>query len=146
MVSNMIMASNMIMIKLSLGSLLFFLVIACTSNSKNTANVNVKKKRIDTCIYYNRYDAHQIVSNLGCQNCHVPYGDRMSKKILTFSELSTMDSLKLVDYTFTKKHKGWFSKTGPCKDAKMDTLSDCEIRNAIRYIKDSGRNIPVPSQ
>lgn len=57
-----------------------------------------------------------------------------------------MDSVKLVSYAFTKKHKGWYGKTGTFKDAKMDTLSDCEIKSAIRYIKDAGRSIAIPGQ
>jgi len=66
----------------------------------------------------------------------------MDKNIFTFQEISNMDSLKLIDYAFTKKHKGWYSKSGTFKGSKMDTLSDCEIKSVIRYIKDAGRAIP----
>lgn len=135
------MVSNII--KLSLGSLLVLVVFACTNGSKNTKNIT-PKKIVDTCRYY-RYDARQIVSNLGCYNCHVRTDERLFK-IITFSELSKIDSLKIIDYAFTKKHKGWYSKTGTFKKSRMDTLSDCEIKSAIRYIKDYNRNIPMPNQ
>ncbi|WP_157263331.1 hypothetical protein [Pedobacter sp. R20-19] len=49
----------------------------------------------------------------------------------------------LIDYAFTKKHKGLYSKTGTFKASRMDTLSDCEIKSVIRYIKDFGRDIPM---
>nr|WP_315421277.1 hypothetical protein [uncultured Pedobacter sp.] len=139
------MVSNVI--KLSLGSLLFFAMLACTTKPKNIANGSIKKKVIDTCRYY-AYDAHQIVSNLGCWKCHLRIlpEQKYDRGWATFNDLARMDSLKLVNYTFTKKHKGWFSKNGPYKDAKMDTLSECEIRSVIRYIKDSGRDIAIPSQ
>ena len=134
------MDSNII--KLSLGSsILLLLVISCQDNN------NPIEKTVNICKYY-RYDAHQIVSNLGCQNCHLPYvaGQKDDRGWATFNDLAIMDSLKLVNYTFTKKHKGWYSKTGTYKEAKMDTLNECEIKSVIRYIKDSGRDIPMSSQ
>ncbi|RLJ77198.1 hypothetical protein [Pedobacter alluvionis] len=135
------MVSNTI--RLSLGSLLILSMLACRSKPDNVTHI-APKKTIDTCRYY-RYDARHIVSNLGCYNCHVRTDERLFK-IITFSELSTIDSLKIIDYAFTKKHKGWYSKTGTFKKSRMDTLSDCEIKSAIRYIKDYNRNIPMPNQ
>ncbi|MCX2583083.1 hypothetical protein [Pedobacter sp. MR22-3] len=70
----------------------------------------------------------------------------MKNGSITFRGLAAMDSLKLIDYAFTKKHKGWYSKNGDFKTARMNTLSDCEIRSVIRYIKDFGRDIPMPTQ
>ncbi len=96
------MVSNTI--KLSLGSLLFFVMLACINKSKNNKLIT-KKITVDSCNYY-KYDARQIVSNLSCYNCHLRTDERLDNNIPTFSELSAMDSLKLVDYTFTKKHKG----------------------------------------
>ncbi|TCO23686.1 hypothetical protein EV200_105155 [Pedobacter psychrotolerans] len=103
------------------------------------------RKDIDTCRYY-RYDAGRIVSNLGCTNCHLltDVERKNDKGWTTFEGLALMDSLKLLDYTFTKKHKGWYADTGSYKGVKMDTLNDCEIRSLIRYIKDFGRDIPMP--
>ena len=135
------MVSNTI--RLSLGSLLILSMLACRSKPDSVTNI-APKKTIDTCRYY-RYDARHIVSNLGCYNCHVRTDERLFK-IITFSELSKIDSLKIIDYAFTKKHKGWYSKTGTFKKSRMDTLSDCEIKSAIRYIKDYNRNIPMPNQ
>ncbi len=57
-----------------------------------------------------------------------------------------MDSLKLINYVFKKKHKDWYSKNGTFKAARMDTLSECEIKSVIRYIKDQGRDTPMSSQ
>jgi len=57
-----------------------------------------------------------------------------------------MDSLKLIDFVFTKKHKGWYGKTGTFKTPRMDTLSECQIKSVIRYIKDQGRDIPMSNQ
>jgi hypothetical protein len=139
------MGSNTI--KLSFVSLLLIAILSCTTKPKKITNVNVTKKVIDTCRYY-AYDAHQIVSNLGCWNCHLRIlpQQKDDRGWPTFNDLATMDSLKLVNYTFIKKHKGWYSKIGTYKAAKMDTLSECEIKSVIRYIKDSGRDIPLPSQ
>ena len=135
------MVSNII--RLSLGSLLLVIFISCNNKRKygNEKRVSIENK----CNYY-QYDAHQTVSNLGCQNCHVIYGERIGQNFLTFTELSLMDSLKLVKYAFINKHRGWYSKTGTFRASRMDTLSDCEIKSAIRYIKDAGRSIAIPSQ
>jgi len=137
------MVSNTI--KLSLGSLFVLLFFNCKNTEKR--NKNVIKISADTCRYY-RYDAGQIISNLGCKNCHLSLNIEKidDKGSTTFRGLAAMDSLKLIDYAFTKKHKGWYSKSGPLKSAKMDTLSKCEIKGVIRYIKDFGRDIPVSSQ
>jgi hypothetical protein len=56
-----------------------------------------------------------------------------------------MDSLKLVNYAFTKKHKGWYGKNGTFKASKMDTLNKCEIKSVIRFIKDYTRDTPPMS-
>lgn len=139
------MVSNII--RLSFVNLLLIAILSCTTKPKKTTKMSVTKKVIDTCRYY-AYDAHQIVSNLGCWNCHLRIlpEQKDDRGWATFNDLAIMDSLKLVNYTFTKKHKDWFSKNGPYKDAKIDTLSECEIRSVIRYIKDSGRDIPMSSQ
>jgi len=136
------MVSNLI--KLCLGIILLLLIYTCQSTTRNTEII--PKLPIDSCRFY-RYDANQIVSNLGCQNCHlmlVP-GEKDDRGWATFSDLVSKDSLKLIDYVFNKKHKGWYSKTGTFKASQMDTLSDCEIRNVIRFIKDFGRDVPMPS-
>lgn len=132
------MVSNTI--KLSLGSTLLLLAFACL----NPKQENVNLEAIDTC-KYNRYNTGQIISNLGCKNCHIQQILRM-ENIPTFSELSNIDSLKLMSYVFKRKHKGWYSKNGTFKAARMDTLSECEIKSVIRYIKDQGRDKPMSSQ
>jgi len=131
------MVSNLI--KLSLGSILLFFAFSCIYTKKKTI-----AKNTNNCEYI-RYNIGQTISNLGCKNCHIEQILGM-ENILTFNELSKLDSLALINYTFTKKHNGWYSKDGDFKSARMDTLSVCEIRNIIRYIKDSGRDIPMPTQ
>ncbi|GAA4208990.1 hypothetical protein GCM10022289_33790 [Pedobacter jeongneungensis] len=131
------MVSNII--KLSLGSIL--LVYFSCQNADNN-KINVKVSPIDACKYY-RYDAGQTISNLGCKNCHLLSDMEIKddRGWATFGGLAKMDSLKLIDYVFKKKHKGWYSKNGTFKTARMDTLTDCEIKSVIRYIKDYGRDI-----
>lgn len=132
-------------IKLSLGSVLISFAFACSNGIKN--NDDIKKKNEDTCKYY-RYDAGQIISNLGCKNCHIRMSieEKDEYGAITFLGLAAMDSLKLINYVFDKKHKGWYSKNGTFKAARMDTLSECEIKSVIRYIKDQGRDIPMSTQ
>jgi len=132
------MVSNII--KLSLGSILFLFTAACLNKPLSNQKTLGKGKIVDTCRYY-AYDVHQIVSNLGCYNCHVRTNERLFE-IPTFSEISIIDSLKLLKYTFTKKHKGWYDKSGTFKKSRMDTLSDCEVKSVIRYIKDYNRDTP----
>jgi len=127
-------------IKLSLGSTLLLLAFACL----NPKQENVNLAPIDTC-KYNRYNTGQVISNLGCKNCHIQQIIRM-ENIPTFGEIANIDSLKLTNYVFTKKHKGSYSKNGTFKTTIMDNLNECEIKNVIRYIKDSGRDIPMSSQ
>lgn len=132
-------------IRRSLGSLLFLLAAACSNTAQNNGNLN--KKNVDTCKYY-RYNAGQIISNLGCKNCHIRMSVEKKDKygVITFIGLAAIDSLKLINYAFTKRHKDWYSKSGTFKNVRMDTLSDCEIKGVIRYIKDEGRDISLPSK
>ncbi|OWK71740.1 hypothetical protein CBW18_04530 [Pedobacter sp. AJM] len=134
------MVSNTI--KLSLGSILFFLFVACINENKINIKAQKKNSLPDSCRYY-AYDARQIISNLSCYNCHIRRGERLNN-ILSFDELATMDSSKLVNFVFIKRHNGNYSMKGAFKTNRMDTLSDCEIKNAIHYIKDYGRDIPMP--
>lgn len=119
------------------------MAFACSNDIKNNEDLN--KKNADPCKYY-RYDAGQIISNLGCKNCHIRMSieEKDEYGAITFLGLAKMDSLKLINFAFTKKHKGWYSKNGTFKAARMDTLTDCEIKNVIRCIKDSGRDIAIP--
>jgi len=134
--------------KLSLGSLLMPMIISCNNQSEHNANaVIVNKKLKDTC-KYQAYDEHQIISNLSCKSCHLSPDIEIEddRGWPTFRGLANMDSLKLVDYVFTKKHQDSYSKNGAFKTNIMDTLNDCQIKSVIRYIKDSGRDIAVPTQ
>jgi len=133
------MVSNTI--KLSLGSFLTFVIFACTNETKSMKQISTEI--IDTCKYY-RSDARQVVSSLSCYTCHVKADVRVND-MPTFSEISSMDSLKIINFAFIKKHNGWFSNSGVYKSTKMDTLSDCEIKSAIRYIKDYNRDTPPMS-
>ncbi|WP_157263330.1 hypothetical protein [Pedobacter sp. R20-19] len=129
------------LIKLSLGSLLVFLIFACTNETKSIKQVSTEI--MDTCKYY-KSDARKVVSSLSCYTCHVKAEVRVNN-MPTFSEISSMDSLKIINFAFIKKHNGWFSNTGVYKSARMDTLNDCEIKSVIRYIKDYNRDTPPMS-
>ena len=133
-------------IRLSFGSVLLF-TASCVNKPTSNQNALDKKKVVDTCRYY-RYEAGQVISTLGCRNCHLAPDLELKddRGWPTFRGLANMDSLKLIRYTFKEAHKGWYSKTGSFKTARMDTLSDCEIKNVVRYIKDFDRDIPLPSQ
>lgn len=130
------MVSNTI--RLSLGGIFLVFLCSCQNNKKINKNIQAT----DTC-KYSRYNAGQIVTNLGCKNCHLLTDLQIKddRGWATFGGLAKMDSLKLIDYAFTRKHKGWYNKNGTFKTTKMDTLSDCEIKSVIRYIKDYGRDI-----
>lgn len=129
--------------RLSLGSILLFMFVACINENKIKIKAPKKNSLPNSCRYY-AYDAGQIVSNLSCYNCHIRRGERLNN-IPSFDELAAMDSLKLLNFVFTKKHNGNYSMKGAFKTARMDTLSDCEIKSAIRYIRDYGRDIPIPT-
>ncbi|TCO30820.1 hypothetical protein EV200_101259 [Pedobacter psychrotolerans] len=139
------MVSNII--RLSLGSMLFLLTAACVNKPLSNQKTLGKGKIVDTCRYY-RYEAGQIISTLGCRNCHLAPDLELKddRGWPTFRGLANMDSLKLIKYVFKEAHKGWYSKTGTFKASRMDTLNDCEIKGAIQYIKDAGRSIAIPSQ
>lgn len=124
------MVSNTI--KLSLGSLLFFLFVGCLIKNKIDIQVSKKSSLPDSCKYCAEY-ASQLVSNLSCYSCHIKGGERLND-ISSFDELVAMDSLKLVNYVFIKKHNGDYNRKGAFQTSRMDTLSDCEIKSVIRYI------------
>ncbi len=135
------MASNTI--KLSLGSILLCLFFACTIEPRSNKSVFQKKNVTDTC-GYSKYNARQIMTGLGCDNCHTKLGSAKFRDIPTFSDISTFDSLKMIDFAFIKRHNGWYNKN--LKASRMDTLTNCEIKSVIRYIKDFGRDVPLPNQ
>ncbi len=85
------------------------------------------------------------MTGLGCDNCHTQLGSNKFKDIPTFSGISAIDSLKMIDFAFKKRHNGWYNKN--LKSVRMDTLNDCEIKSVIRYIKDYNRDLPpMPTQ
>ncbi|NTE03456.1 hypothetical protein G6M26_06865 [Agrobacterium tumefaciens] len=137
------MVSNTI--KLSLGSLFFAIFFSCVNKPKSIENIAINQKCLDTCIYV-KHIGRQIMSGLGCDNCHTKLGSNKYKDILTFDDISILDSIKILEFSFIKRHNGWYNKNGDLKSARMDTLSDCEIRSVIRYIKDFSRDVPMPSQ
>ncbi|WP_029286900.1 hypothetical protein [Pedobacter sp. R20-19] len=133
-------------IKLSLGSLFFAIFFSCVNKPKSIENIAINQNRLDTCIY-DKHIGRQIMSGLGCDNCHTKLGSNRYKDIPTFDDISILDSLKILEFSFIKRHNGWYNKNGDLKSARMDTLSDCEIKSVIRYIKDYNRDTPpMPSQ
>jgi hypothetical protein len=53
-----------------------------------------------------------------------------------------MDSVKLKDYIFKSKHKGMYSNQLKSSGEKLDSLTECQIRNLMHYIKNFNRDIP----
>ncbi|SHG41976.1 hypothetical protein [Pedobacter caeni] len=127
-------------IRLSLISLMIFLMFACTSNNKEQQKG--LKEKTDPCRLY-LYEGNTILSEIGCRNCHLRAGtQRLAPNIPLFKELSAMDSLKLKDYIFKSKHNGMYSNELKSSGEKLDSLTECQIRNLTHYIKNFNRNIP----
>jgi hypothetical protein len=136
------MVSNLT--KLSLGSLLICIVTACISNtSKETGKL--VKPLTDTCGDLRQYTGSFILSDVGCSGCHSTNDKRPFPDVPTFSEVAATDSLKLSDYIFKTKHNNLYIKEPMLRDhgnKKLDSLSDCQKKSLIHYIKDSNRKTP----
>lgn len=136
------MVSNLI--KLNLGSLLICVVIACSSNT-GRENTQLVKTLTDTCGDLRKYTGSFILSHVGCSGCHSAGEKRTFSDIPTFSEVAATDSLKLSDYIFKTKHDSLYTKEPMLKEhgnKKLDSLSECQKKSLIHYIKDSNRKIP----
>lgn len=125
-------------IRINLSSLLLCFFIACTGTNQKQGNKKPETKK-DTC-KLDLYVGSNIELSLGCGNCHKLMGDRVASKIPTYLELSKIDSLKLKEFIFKTKHKNMYPEYYKVK--RLDTLSECEIRNLMHYIKNFGRGIP----
>jgi len=137
------MASNFK--NLSLGSLLICVVIACTNNPSKEAAKSVKQLT-DTCGDLKQYTGSFILSDVGCSGCHTLADKRSFPELPTFSEVAATDSLKLSNYIFKTKHNNLYIKEPMLREhgnKKLDSLSDCQKKSLIHYIKDYDRNIPV---
>ncbi|MBB6498950.1 hypothetical protein [Pedobacter cryoconitis] len=128
-------------IRLSLGSLVMCILFACADGAnKGNKTSQVARTVNDTC-NLDLNGGRRLVANLSCTNCHIiwDHGPRMRKDIPLFTELSTMDSLKLRDYIFKTKHNGMYKKDYPDAGKKIDSLSECDKNNLIHYIKDHNK-------
>jgi len=133
-------------IRLSLGSVLVFILFAC-SGRENKGNVNLQTVRTanDSC-KLDLTDGRRLVNSLSCTNCHTVWdlAPRVRKEVPIFTEISSMDSLKLSDYVFRTKHNGMFIKDFPDAGKIIDSLSECEKNNLIHYIKDHNKSHVYP--
>lgn len=130
-------------IRLSLGSLVICMVLACTNTpTTGTKALQINTAKIDTCSL-KLYIGSRIESDMGCRNCHIKSdSSKLAPNIPIFRELSAMDSLTLKNYIFKSKHNGMYSNELKPSGEKLDKLTDCQIRNMMHYIKNYGRDIP----
>ncbi|WP_157255358.1 hypothetical protein [Pedobacter sp. Leaf216] len=142
------MVSNII--RLSLGSLLIIsFIIGCTGkNNKEAATKNRAKMLVDTCDALYLAKGSDLEFNIGCRSCHVEQEKRYYPKVPSYFELSKMDSLKLRDFIFISKHKGYFKSERflSNKIKTLDSLSDCDRKNLIHYIKEYNRPQALPTK
>ncbi|MET4138470.1 hypothetical protein [Pedobacter sp. UYP1] len=137
------MDSNII--RLNLGSLIVCAIISCTNNSGKSHSQVSKKQEIDTCDL-KPFIGSNIENKVGCENCHRDSERRIYPEVLTYTELSATDSLKLSDFIFKTKHNNLYIKEPMLRDhgnKKLDSLTECQRRSLIHYLKDHNRNIPI---
>ena len=137
------MASNIL--KLSFGSILISVLFACTGTpEKGSVKHQPSTIKKDTC-ELRSYIGDNIDLKVGCSGCHGPWDKRTYPNVPTFSEISAIDSLRLVTFIFKTKHKGYYLKEPMLRDhgnKKLDSLDDCQKRNLVHFIKNYNRKIP----
>jgi len=119
--------------------------MACTSNPPKEAT-KPAKSLTDTCGDLRQYTGSFILSDVGCSGCHTLTDKRSFPELPAFSEVAATDSLKLSNYIFKTKHNNLYIKEPMLRDhgnKKLDSLSECQRRSLISYIKDYHRNNPV---
>jgi len=126
-----------------MGIVLFYLMISCSSNHRSEENS--LRTSVDSCLV-NLYDGELLLDKIGiCRSCHLAGpGPRFDAMTLTFNELSVLESSKISDYVFAKKHGGMFVKDYPESGQVIDSLSNCDKKNLIHLIKAAAKNTPVP--
>ncbi|MCX2495879.1 hypothetical protein OQX63_20460 [Pedobacter sp. PF22-3] len=129
--------------KLSLGNLLLVLLTLSCINRNNDSSETLAKIKTDTC-KIDQEKADALGSDISCTSCHTLAEERVSPNVFTMKEVSDMDSLKLRDFLFIIKHKKNLSlyKDAPITKQrlkKIDSLSDCDRKNLIHYIKEYNR-------
>lgn len=132
-------------IKVSFGSVLLLLFVACTNtgNQHNRQN-SISKVQKDTC-QLDLGAAESIELHVGCGNCHTYDPKRQFPQVPTFKEIADIDSLTLSDFIFKTRHKGYFLKDtilSNHNNKALDTLSECDKKNLIHFIKSNNRRIP----
>ncbi|WP_316824050.1 hypothetical protein [Pedobacter miscanthi] len=130
--------------KLSLDSfLIIFLAVSCTENKKyKSETIKIQpKKIIDDCVTLDLAKGNNLEFNVGCSGCHTAHEKRNLLNVPSFPELSRIDSLKLSDFIFLSKHNGYFKKepTLNFRIKKIDSLSECDRKNLIHFIKQYNR-------
>ena len=113
-------------------------------NKANNSEIHrATKINVDTCrLNFNK--GYDLISDISCRSCHSEGSKRNVLNLPTMDELSNMDSLKLRDFLFIIKHKKnlAFFKDSPISKLrlkKIDSLSQCDRKNLIHYIKEYSR-------
>lgn len=132
-------------IKLSLGSVIILLAIACTNGNirvENSAKSKIKLSK-DFCNVI-LADGRKSINTLGCRNCHSinDYWPRSKPNIPLFIEISALDSIKLADYIFKDKHNGMYTREFKKDGQRIDSLDNCQKRAIIAYIKGYSHSNP----
>ncbi len=128
-------------VRLSLGSIIICLFLSSCNSQESKHIKDVTYTENDICnLDLSRGEA--VILKLGeCRYCHlindVP---RFKKNIPIFKELAALDSLKLSNFIFAGKHNGMYKKVFPQVVKRIDSLDDCQKRNMIHFIKNTGRN------
>lgn len=130
-------------IKLSLSSLLIILLMLSCRNPTEHKTTSLAKVVLDSCKVVPE-KAGELGSDISCTSCHTLADERVSPDVFTMKEVSDMDSLKLRDFLFIIRHKKNLSlyKEAPITKQrlkKIDSLSDCDRKNLIHYIKEYNR-------
>lgn len=131
------------MIKLSLSNLLIILLTLSCRNSTEHKTTSLAKTVVDTCKVAPE-KAEELGQDISCTSCHTSADERVSPDVFTMKEVSNMDSLELREFLFIVKHKKNLSlyKDAPIAKQrlkKIDSLSDCDRKNLINYIKQYNR-------
>lgn len=112
-------------------------------NSTEHKTTPLAKTAVDTC-KVDTEKSEKLGQGISCTSCHTLADERVGPNVFTMKEVSDMDSLKLRDFLFIVKHKKNLSlyKDAPITKQrlkKIDTLSDCDRKNLIHYIKEYNR-------
>ena len=130
---------------ISLGSIAIVLFISCNQGNKRTESAKSKPAMQKLSCILDLGATESIELHVGCGNCHTSNANRAFSNVPTYAEIAAIDSLKLSDFIFKKRHNGYFLRDTILlnhNNKAIDTLDECERRNLIHFIKSNNRRIP----